>query len=154
MNNDELTDAEFLRALAEASVSRFNHRDHLRMAFAYVRRDGSEALAGNCRATIERLAAAHGHRDHYHETRTLAWASLVAAAASELPGATFEELLGARPELERRDLLHDYYSAARISSPRARVAWSAPDRRPLPGPPLPGLPLPGLPLLGLPRAGA
>ncbi|MGZ4307717.1 MAG: hypothetical protein ACXVSL_22960 [Solirubrobacteraceae bacterium] len=137
-DNDRLTDAEFLDALANRSLSRFSHRDHLRMAFVYVRRDGLDGLAVSCRDSIKLIAAAHGEPDRYHETRTSAWASLVATAAIELPAATFEQLLAARPDLMRSDLLERYYSAERLNSQGARIAWTEPDRQPLPGPRLSG----------------
>ena len=129
----EIPDQAFLDAVAAGHVARFGHLEHLRLAYALLRRDGAPALAGNCREAITRLAARAGDTNKYHETRTIAWTRVIVAAAGELPDRSFAQLLLDHPQLARTDLLDQHYSAGELNSDRARRSWIEPDRRPLPG---------------------
>jgi hypothetical protein len=99
MSNNILTDEEFLAAVEACSLERFGHVDHLRMAFAYLRRDGVDALPDNCGRAIRRLAEAGGMPDKYDEQLTLRWVRRVADAAADPPASSFDELLAFHPEL-------------------------------------------------------
>jgi len=98
-SNDILTDDEFLAALEACSLERFGHVDHVRMAYAYLRRDGVDALAENCSRAIRRVAEAGGTPDKYDEGLTLRWVRRVADAAADPPATSFQELLAFHPEL-------------------------------------------------------
>jgi hypothetical protein len=112
---------------------RFAHADHIRLARLLVRREGAEAGERRVAETIRALAAAQGAPALYHETVTLAWCRLVAAAdASSAPRATFAELLAANPELTDKTYLFRFYSAQALSEPAARERWIEPDLAPLP----------------------
>jgi hypothetical protein len=130
---DTLLDDEFLRRVEAAEVERFDHRDHLRMAFLLAKRDRDPQAVGRaCRDAIRRLAAAHGQGDHYHETITRAWAQIVVAVVEVDPGRTFAEALEAHPELGEADYLLTRYSRGRLVSDEARRHWVEPDLAPLP----------------------
>ncbi len=131
----ELGDAAFIRAFetCELSNEAFHHRDHIRLAFIYLRQYGEFEAQRRIAAGIRKFAARHGKSDKYHETITLTWLRLVADAMRSVPvNAGFEELTRARPELLDQTTLHKFYSSAALASDAARAGWMEPDLGPLP----------------------
>jgi N-formylglutamate deformylase len=124
-------DEEFAAAVerCESPNAGFHHRDHLRLAWIYLRRYGVEEAGARIGETIRRFAAHHGQSGKYHETMTQAWLSLMAAA----DGATFEQAIAQRPELLDKDYLRKYYSVGLLDSDDAKDRFLAPDISPLPG---------------------
>jgi hypothetical protein len=112
----------------EAPDEGFHHRDHLRLAWIYLRRYPVEQAAARIAETIRRFAAHQGQAARYHETMTQAWLLLMAAAE----GTSFEEALASRPELLDKDCLRSYYSAELLDSVEARTRFVMPDVAPLP----------------------
>src|SRR5689334_9714287 len=123
-----MSDDEFAAAVEQGETPNegFRHRDHLRLAWIYLRRYRGEAGA-RIAQTIRRFAARHGKPDLYHETVTQAWLRLVAAAARD----SFEETLHAHPSLLDKHLLEIYYSPELLASTDAKFQFLAPDRKPL-----------------------
>ena len=126
-----MTDETFLRRFEAASLESFSHRDHLRVAFAYARRDGVEHAVERAREGLRRFTAAHGQAARYHDTLTTAWARVVGHHAVQATG-DFEAFLAAHPRLLDRDLLTAHYSRARLFSPAAREGFVEPDLLGLP----------------------
>ncbi|HEX6895209.1 MAG TPA: hypothetical protein VF146_08050 [Bryobacteraceae bacterium] len=126
-------DDEFATAFENCQVPNdaFHHREHLRLAWIYLRRFGSEAGL-QIRVAILRFAAAHGKADKYHETITFAWLRLVADGAERSNARSFAELLRASPELLDKNTLHQHYSPELLGSDAARTRFVPPDRKPLP----------------------
>ena len=83
-----MTDETFLARFEAASLHRFDHRDHLRVAFAYARRGGIEHAVARAREGLRHFAAAHGEPGRYHETLTTAWARVVGHYALQAPATT------------------------------------------------------------------
>jgi len=129
-----MTDHEFLDAFESCRLPNelFHHRDHLRLAWIYLQRDGASAAALRVAASIRRYAAHHGKSDKYHETVTAAWLRLLAESADRVRPANFDELLDACPELLDKNTLQHYYSPELLASEAARVQFVPPDRRALP----------------------
>ena len=130
-----MTDQEFVRAFESCELANedFHHRDHIRLAWIYLRRYGEVEARRRIAATIRRFAAYHGNSDKYHETITAAWLRLVANAVSRAPGRTsFEELTKAAPELLDKRTLEKFYSSAVLTSGAARADWVLPDLQQLP----------------------
>jgi hypothetical protein len=132
----KLTDAEFVRAFEACQLSNesFRHRDHIRLAWIYLRRypelDAREHMAG----AIRKFAAHHGKSDKYHETVTVAWLRLVANAMARIPPeSSFEHLTAAAPDLLDKRTIEKFYSRATLASEAARAFWVEPDLQPLPG---------------------
>jgi len=126
-----VTDEEFLVRFEAHRLQEFTHRDHLRMAFAYARRDGvAGALKGARRIRI--LAEAHGDSGKYHETLTVGWARVVGHYALVCDALPFDDFLAANPQLLERDLLSSHYSRELLFSAEARAGFVEPDRAPLP----------------------
>lgn len=127
-----MTDETFLARFEAAALAHFDHRDHLRVAFAYARRGGIEHAVARAREGLRRFAAAHGEPGRYHETLTTAWARVVGHYALRVPHDDFEAFLAAHPRLLERDLLGAHYSRERLFSADARAAFVEPDLLALP----------------------
>lgn len=130
-----MDDAALLEALESGTLPKdaLKHREHVRMAWLYLRRDGGEAGAGRIVGAIRRFAARHGVSGLYHETLTRVWIRLVADALARGPeGESFDGFLGAHPELADKDRPYAFYSRERLESQEAREGLIEPDRAPLP----------------------
>src|SRR5262249_33674074 len=67
-----MDDAAFLDAFERGVLpnAAFHHRDHLRLSWLYLRRDGSELGSQRVMDGIRHFAAAHGAADRFHVTLT------------------------------------------------------------------------------------
>jgi hypothetical protein len=135
-----MDDRVFLSAFEAAAISsdRWTHRDHVRVAFLYLRALPFSEAVDRLRRGIRALNRANGVADTptsgYHETVTVAWARIVAAAiTSELQAASFETFANACPTLLSRDRLRAHYGKERLMSSAARASFVEPDLEPLPG---------------------
>jgi hypothetical protein len=126
-----VTDETFLARFEAAALRSFDHRDHLRVAFAYARRGGVDHAIARAPEGLRRFTAAHGESARYHDTLTTAWARVVGHHAVAA-GDDFEAFLAAHPHLLRRDLLLAHYSRERLFSDAARAAFVEPDLVALP----------------------
>jgi hypothetical protein len=135
MNPETASDDEFLAAV-EATTwpgEHFGHREHLRLGWLYLRRDGPEAGYTRIRSTIQRYATALGAAGKYHETVTRAWSAHVYGALKETPGLEpFGAFLQAHAELLNGRLLEHHYRKGTLDSDSARRQWVEPDVSPLP----------------------
>jgi len=123
-----MNDQQFLTAFESATLHPFKHRDHIRVAWLYLHRDGWEAGCDQIRRGIQHFAQANGATTLYHETITRFWAQVVFNAVRATPKisdfVTFER---------RHHLLFDkryiaqFYSAERLFSQEAREQWVEPD---------------------------
>jgi hypothetical protein len=126
-----MTDDTFLARFEAGSLQSFDHRDHLRVAFAYARRGGVEHAVDHARRGLRHLTAAHGEPERYHETLTTAWARVIAHHA-EVHADGFDAFVEANPHLLDREHLLAHYSRERLFSPTARARFVEPDLRALP----------------------
>jgi hypothetical protein len=129
--NHRLNDQEFLERYEAHALEHFSHEDHVRMAFAYARRDGEDAAVRGARR-IREFTEALGVPGKYHDTLTVAWARIVGRLAVTSSAPSFEEFLEQHPQLRRRDLLGAHYSRDMLFSATARAAFVEPDLAPLP----------------------
>ena len=99
----------------------FGHREHLFVAWTYLRAAPFEDAAPRFVRNLKRFAARHGQAGKYHATVTWALLSLVAEALDAHPTLSFDALLGARPELvDARQTLQTIYDREMLESDRAR----------------------------------
>jgi hypothetical protein len=132
---DNLNDDELIDAMEQFQISgaHFHHRDHVRLAWAYLRNtslDRAEARLARC---IRRFAAHYGVSYKYHHTMTVAWVRIVGAAMRLTPALlTFEQFATAHPFLFNARLPWAFYSPALLASDAARTNWVAPDLHALP----------------------
>ena len=127
-----MTDDAFLARFEAASLRSFDHRDHLRVAFAYARRGGVEHAIQRARDGLRRFTAAHNQAARYHDTLTTAWARIVGHHALQARDDDFDAFLAAHPRLLERDLLSAHYSRERLFSAGARAGFVEPDLLALP----------------------
>jgi hypothetical protein len=111
----------------------FGHREHLELAWSFLRRYPFEVAASRLVSAVRRVADLHHGLDRYHETRTRAWVRLVALHIdSSGAGDSFDAFIALNRGLLERGLLERHYSPALLRSERARAAWTEPDLRALP----------------------
>jgi hypothetical protein len=94
-----LDDAAFMAAVDDASLPAFGHREHLRVALLCLRGDGREAGGARAAGLIKAYAEAKGAHSKFDAALTRRWMDRVWAAMEAAPGADFEALLAASPEL-------------------------------------------------------
>ena len=129
-----MDDDAFLAAFERGELREhgFGHRDHLRMAWLYVRAYGGDQAVRRADRGLRRLASLHGHPERYSATRTAVWVGLVACHLRQAPDLGFAAFLARFPRLLDGRLLDAHYSPALLASRESRVRWVEPDRRPLP----------------------
>ena len=129
------SDEDFLRAFEDLSfpADQFHHREHIRVAWLYLKSSDATRAAERMSDGIRRFANHHGATQKYHHTLTLAWMRLVAAALVEAPaGHNFMQFLAEYSELGDKELLKKYYSPELLQTNAAREGWVLPDLQPLP----------------------
>ena len=124
-------DLEVLREILDTRGS-FGHREHLELAWWYLRMYPSDEAGEAMVQAIRHVARLHGDEQKYHETMTRAWLHFVAVHSQRWSADSFEEFLNRNPRLLDRQLIECFYSSELIQSDLARTAWSAPDLHRLP----------------------
>ena len=112
----------------------FHHRDHVRMAWLYVRTHGPAHAVTRFIDDLRAFAAAKGVPRLYHATITTAYLTLVAERMAAGPEGPWEAFAAAHGDLLRwkPSVLDGYYSADRLWSDLARRQFLMPDLAPLP----------------------
>jgi len=108
----------------------FHHRDHVRLAWLYLREEPVLTALTRFTEGLKRFAARHGHAGLYHETITWAYFFLIhermARADAEETWEAFAErnadLLTWKPSV-----LDGYYQAETLASPLAKSVFVLPD---------------------------
>jgi hypothetical protein len=134
-----MNDRRFLAAFEAAAIprDRWTHRDHVRMAFLYLRDHSFDDALCRIRSGIRALNHANQVPETdttgYHETVTVAWAKLIRSAIQvHGPSSTFSAFISANPHLRHKSLLRLYYTRERILASNAKSTFVAPDLAPLP----------------------
>jgi hypothetical protein len=108
----------------------FHHREHLYVAWCYLRvLPLEEALARYVRH-LRHLVAALGSPQKFHATMTWAYVVLLHAAMERSPGASFEQLLAEHATLadHRGGALDAHYERTQLDSEEARRYFVLPRR--------------------------
>jgi hypothetical protein len=118
-------------------LDQWHHRDHLKLAYLYLRRYPFDDAAARIRDAIKAHNAAHQIPDSptsgYHETMTQAWLRLVDLVLREYgPAANADTFLDEHPELSEKKTLRLFYSRQRFMWPEAKTSFVEPDLTPLP----------------------
>jgi hypothetical protein len=124
-----VSDAELLACFADGSLEPFHHRDHVHVAWLYLRREPLLHAAPRFCADLQRFAAAKGKPGLYHETVTLAFLFLIREGMPR-EAERFEEFAARNPELLtwKPSALDRYYREETLASERARQGFVLPDR--------------------------
>lgn len=124
--DDELVSGFEARTLDPA---RFGHRDHVRLAWIYLRRHGLLEAIGRYREGLVRFAEHHGVAGRYHETVTWAMVVLTHERIAAAPAVDdFGAFAAANPDLMRwrGGAFFDYYGEDVLDSERARHTFVLP----------------------------
>jgi hypothetical protein len=115
---------------ATIDPSQFRHREHLYVAWCYLREwPVEEALARYVRH-LRQLACALGVPRKFHATMTWAFVVLLHEAIERTPSVSFDELLAANPGLlDHRTVLDAYYDRDELQTEQARTRFVLPRRR-------------------------
>jgi hypothetical protein len=131
-----LDDTSFVAGFRDGTLGtdHFHHRDHVRMAWLYVREFGLESAVTRFTADLRAFAAAKGAPRLYHATITVAYLTLVAERLRAGEDGPWEAFAAANADLLRwkPSILDDFYSAERLWSDDARAQFLLPDRVPAP----------------------
>jgi hypothetical protein len=125
------SDLRVLQKILESDGG-FGHREHLELAWSYLRLYSIDEAAEVMVAAIRHVARLHGAEDKYHETITRAWLHFVAVHIQRWGADSFEEFSERNPDLFDSKLIQHFYSRELILSEPARASWTTPDLRPLP----------------------
>ena len=132
-----MTDDQFIAAFEAGLLANenFHHPEHVRMGFLYMSRFPVLEGVGRFSEGLQRLAAACGRPNLYHETITWAFLLLIRerlARALELRGRlpSWDEFAaGNRDLLRGKDhILREYYRDETLKSELARKTFIMPDR--------------------------
>ncbi|MFD7157564.1 hypothetical protein ACFV9C_23400 [Kribbella sp. NPDC059898] len=123
---------EELMSEVMSTAERFGHREHVRLTWFAVRRYGTTDAVDLIGEGIQRTARYAGVPQKYNATVSRAWVELTAYHMGEVPGESFDELVGRNPGLLDKRLLTHFYHSRTLASPDARTGWVEPDVRPFP----------------------
>src|SRR5262245_62151769 len=129
-----MTDAEFLSAFENCTLtsSEFKHHAHVRVAYLYLRQFPFDIALEKIRDGIKRLNAATNTPEAldrgYHETITQAWTRLVHFTICQQGAANnSQEFLEQNPQVAQKNALRFFYSTDRIMSWQAKAEFVEPD---------------------------
>lgn len=122
-----MNDHDFLQAFQSATLAQFPHRDHIRVAWLYLSRDGWDEGYRQIQAGLKHFAVSAGVPDKYHETITRFWAKLVWYGINQFPVDSVEEFVEAFPIVLDKHAMMRHYSKDVLFSQDARQTWVEPD---------------------------
>lgn len=136
----DLDDAALLAGFEQLTlpIESWTHRSHVRVASLYTSRFGFDQGLAKMRSGIQAYNKAKGVKDSkeggYHETLTVAWLTVVAAAleVNPRPPASSLEFIRLNDHLLDKTLLRRHYSRERMLSDEAKARFVEPDLEPLP----------------------
>jgi hypothetical protein len=125
---------ETLVALFESGQSPadgFHHRDHVRVAWWYLRQYPLPDALSRFIEGLRQFAAAQGKPGLYHETITIAYVLLINERLDTDRGLDWPAFAERHPDLLtwRPSALDQYYRPETLASDRARRTFVWPDRR-------------------------
>lgn len=132
-----MTDDEFLTAFETCTIDALHHRDHIKVAYLYLRRHPLNEAIVKVRAGLQALAKAWDApvddlERGYHETTTQAWVRLVHLALSDVGAVgNADAFCDQHPALMRKTHLHLFYSPERLKNWEAKREFIEPDLAPL-----------------------
>jgi len=114
---------------ATLDPSAFHHREHLYVAWCYLRALPLEDALARYVHHLRRLTVALGVPHKFHATLTWAYVVLLREAMDQSPNLGFDELLTRHPVLlDRHAAFAPYYERAQLDSEEARRRFVLPRR--------------------------
>ena len=103
-----MTNHELIARFEDGTIApgAFGHREHLRLAWLYLRRHGRPEAEPRLLAGLRALASRAGQPEKFNAALTLAWVAHIDAASAALaPDHSFDDLLLHSPQLlDRRSV--------------------------------------------------
>ncbi len=134
-----MDDATFLQRFETQAwpLGEWHHREHIKLAYLYLRRLPFNEAVAKARANIQAFNAAHKIPEAidrgYHETMTFAWMHLVHCTLCEFgPSDNADAFVDKHTQLLSKRALLFFYSRDRIKSAEAKANLIEPDLAPLP----------------------
>jgi hypothetical protein len=128
------TDDEFLAAFESCTwpLDQWHHRQHIKVAYLYLRRFPFETAVARMRERIQAYNAANqvpdGPDRGYHETVTQAWMRLVHYTLEAFgPCQSADAFIDGQSQLLSARALLFFYSRQRITSSEAKYVFLEPD---------------------------
>jgi hypothetical protein len=111
-------------------ADQFHHRQHVHVAWMFVRKYGMPQALAEFTLAIKRFADAKGATGLYHETITWAFLLLIADREARSPCDTWEAFAAEHPDLLawKPSILSRYYSKELLASDLAKRVFLFPDR--------------------------
>ncbi len=128
-----MDEKQYLADFEAGTLKPFQHRDHIHVAWLYLRRDGWDEGYRQIQEGIQHYAEVNGVGIHYHETITRFWAQLIHHAIQSLPTIKeFDTFIENYHHLLDKASIKAHYSIDYLMSDSARQTWHEPDLIPLP----------------------
>jgi len=131
-----MTDDEYLAAFEACTLEEFHHRDHIKVAYLYLRRHPPGDAIAKVRTGLQALAVAWNApvddlEKGYHETMTQAWVRLVHLTLSDCGVAeSADAFCEQQPKLMQKAYLKLFYSRERLKTWEAKREFVEPDLAP------------------------
>ena len=111
-------------------ASEFHHRQHVEVAWMFVRDHGMPGALAEFSTALQRFADAKGATGLYHQTITWAFLLIIADRQARCHAGTFEAFTDANPDVLawKPSILDRYYSRELLVSDLARKTFLMPDR--------------------------
>ena len=124
-----MTDAAFVAAFESCTLDPFHHRDHVRLAWIYLREHAFTEAFARFVDGLKRFAAFKGATGLYHETITCAYLFLIRERMDRDADASWETFVDTNQDLFRwkPSILDDYYAPDTLASERARRIFVLPN---------------------------
>jgi hypothetical protein len=115
---------------ASVNAASFRHREHLYVAWCYLRALPLEQALARYVHYLRRLTTALGVPDKFHASMTWAYVVLLHDAMERSAAVTFDELLAKNPAIldHRAGALFEYYDRVQLEAEEARRRFVLPRR--------------------------
>lgn len=126
-----MTNAEAISSFeADALPGDFHHREHVRLAFAYLSECGPLIALDRFSRALKSYAAARGKPERYHETITYSYLFLIRERMARTPTVDWEGFATQNPDLLqwKPGILERYYRESTLRSDLARTVFLFPDK--------------------------
>ena len=122
-----MTDRDFIAAFETCTLpsDAFSHRQHVRLAWLYLREAPLLAALPRFIESLKRYAESLGASAKYHETITYAFMFLIHERMSRADADTFDEFAEENPDLFG-PILERYYSRETLASELAKATFVMP----------------------------
>lgn len=111
-------------------AEQFHHRQHVHVAWLFVRKHGMPGALAEFSSAIKRFAIAKGANGLYHETITWAFLLLISDRQARRPSESWEAFAQGNADLLtwKPSILEKYYSKELLASELAKKSFLMPDR--------------------------